>query len=242
MSELVTRDVWVDPRFPVTGSPARLAMVDEIVVHCPGVPAGALNLADPVGVLRATHRYYLGKKPNGYSIGYNFATFPAGRWECRGFQFQNAANLANDDGIPDNAHTLSVNVMVNGADEATPSQVLHTRAMVAHIWQVLGRQVPLVGHGDVPGANTACPGAGIRAQLRAGVFLPQTEELDMSKPMHIVCTDRPELGEALWLDGRFIGFTSPAQRDVLLAAQSDHVLVAVDAEQFMVLAHAGGWA
>ena len=242
MSPLLPRSTWVDPRYPVTGSPARLDRIDRIVVHYPGVPDGALNLADPVGVLRATHRYYLAKKPNGYSIGYSFATFPSGRYECRGFTFQNAANLADDDGVPDNDHTLSINVMVNGDDEATPSQVGHTRDMIADIWTVLNREVPLVAHGDLPGASTACPGAGIRRQLEDGVFLPQQQppsEVDMATTMHLTCFTNPEAGEALWIDGKFMPFVSPEDRDTIVTALGSPVRVALTLAQFQTLQRIG---
>jgi|GEM_PF-4765945 len=161
MSSLIRRAAWVDPKYPVTGPAVNLANIDSIVIHYPGVDPGALNLDNPVQVLRNTHLFYLGK---GYSIGYNFATFPSGRYELRGFDIKNAANVNHND------HTLSINVMVNGADPAPPIQVQYTRDMVEDIWAHLGREVPLIAHGDLPGAATACPGVGVRSQFAQ--FIP----------------------------------------------------------------------
>lgn len=175
MSSLTPRVAWVDPKLPVTGPKGDLSKINRIVIHYPGVNPGALNLDNPPAVLRSTHVYYMHKSPP-YAIGYNFATFPSGRFELRGFDIKNAANLNHND------DTLSINVMVNGQDEATPMQVTYTQDMVADIWARLGRQVPLVAHGDLSGAQTACPGAGIRRQLAAGLFLPQTHKPDPIDP------------------------------------------------------------
>lgn len=209
MSALVRRSEWVDPKvpFPVS-SPPRLDRIEFIAIHYPGVPKGALNLFNPVQVMRNTHAFYMGKKPKGFAFGYSFASFPTGRFEGRGFDYANAANLKT------NPISLSINIMVNGDDEATESQVGHTRDIVADIWDELGRKVPLIAHGDTEGAATSCPGAGIRRQLRAGLFLPVSkpsppvekpadkpdpiipspvqEDEDMPKYLQLVAPGKPE--------------------------------------------------
>ncbi len=174
----------------MSGPKADLSKIEFIALHYPGVKPGALKLDQPMQVMLNTDIFYRSKQPVGYSFGYNFAVFPSCRVEGRGFDIRNAANVANADGIEDNSRSLAMNIMVNGVDGATPVQAQYARDMVDDIWAHLGRQVPLVPHGHIPGAATPCPGAGLLAQCplvsgprskRSLLFLPLLPRMEMSR-------------------------------------------------------------
>ena len=162
-----SRGSWVDASYPVSGPPADLALIDTCVVHytaAADVPDGD-DPAKVAAFLRATNRYYLSSR--GYAIGYRWAVDQAGGvWQLRGPDIRSAANRGHND------HTDPVLVLVDGDAPASLAATRAVRAVIGQAQKWSGRRFTIVGHGQLSGAATSCPGVGLRAQVAAGVFTP----------------------------------------------------------------------
>lgn len=170
------RGDWVRNSKAVVGPAFYWSNVDTIVIHYPGVDwasmdfdkNGVTDWRDTAVMLDNTNAYYWNSR--GYAIGYNVCVDIFGvSWELRGDTFKNAANLNHND------HTISLKLTVDAENPATLPQVEKARQMVAQFRVLAGRDLPIVGHGSLYGAQTSCPGAGIRAQIAAGEFEPRPE-------------------------------------------------------------------
>lgn len=184
---------WVDPRYPVNGPVFKWDTVDWVVLHY----TAAANLPDgDLGefayqippYLRAVHRDYLARLPSGYSIGYNAAVdWLGGTWELRGDTFKCAANADPDDskespadtGGDENAKTFAILMLVDGQDGATPLAAAAVRGLVAQI-RAVRPNVLVLGHRDIN--QTQCPGTGVYAQIKAGVFEPEPPPPPVPEP------------------------------------------------------------
>ena len=161
---------WQDPSRPITGPANNLATIDTDVIHytadddlVDGDPGESADQLDDY--LRAIQRSYLTSR--GYSIGYNWAVdWLGGVWELRGFDIRTAANKGH------NGHTNTILVLVDGADPATHLAIGAVRAIIAESQRRTGRTHRIVGHGQLSGAATQCPGLGLRVQIAAGLFNP----------------------------------------------------------------------
>jgi hypothetical protein len=175
------RSTWVHPAPPITGPAMRLENVDTVAIH---YPAGNTPDGDPTdrlevdAYLRSIQLDYT--KNRGYSIGYNFAFDWRGDvWQLRGWDLACAANKGH------NAHTVAFLMLVDQDQPATVAQLEAARGYVAELGRRTGRPIVVTGHGQLAGAATACPGAGLREQIAAGLFNPQptnppTEAPDMN--------------------------------------------------------------
>lgn len=177
------RSAWVPPAPPITGPAANWSTIDTVVIHYtaaddlidgdPGENADGLD-----DYMRAMQSSYV--RTRGYSLGYNVAVDYRGHtWEIRGWDIRCAANKGHND------HTFAILMLVDGADPANPAQVAAANALIAEAQRRAGRPVTVIGHGQLAGAATACPGAGLRAQIAGGVFgadvhpIPPTTEDDV---------------------------------------------------------------
>lgn len=166
------RSTWVHPAPPITGPLANLARVDTVVIHYPAgnAPDGDPgDLTDVGAYLRAVQRDYMTDPDRGYSIGYSFAIDHTGDvWECRGWDIRPAANAGHND------HTLPLLMIVDQDQPASTAALESARAYVLELHRRTGRAPKIVGHGQLAGAATACPGIGLREQIAAGLFQPTT--------------------------------------------------------------------
>lgn len=164
--------------YPVKGPPAVWSDIDTAVIHY--TAADDLIDGDPGEHAEDLPRYIASiqtayAKPKsqggrGYSIGYLWAVdWLGGAWQLRGWEFESAANLDHND------HTLPILVLVDGSDPATRAATVSIRALIAEGGRRAGRPLAIVGHGSLYGATTACPGLGLRTQIRAGLFTPQPD-------------------------------------------------------------------
>jgi hypothetical protein len=168
---LIARSAWQNPAQPVVGPASTLNSVVRIVVH---YTAAARIPADVPGYLRAIQNDYTTNR--GYSIGYNWAVGQDGRaWELRGFDIRCAANSGVND------TSLAILMLVDGQDPANAAMVNTTRQLVALIRTRAPGAQRIVGHQQV--GSTGCPGAGLQAQVAAGVFEPQPEPAPSPPPV-----------------------------------------------------------
>jgi hypothetical protein len=170
--DMIPRERWEEPGWTVeehTGSgPHPFSRTTAVVVHYTAAPSTPETEASVRDYIRRTQRDYATNRK--YSIGYNWIVTRRGQvWEARGDDFKCAANgssVANDQ--------PSVLCLVNGADPATEPMIGGVRDVVAYVERVTGRTVDVLGHRDV--RATACPGAGLYAQVQSGVFHPLPPE------------------------------------------------------------------
>lgn len=164
------RESWVDRRYPILGPAANMAAVDTAVIHYTG--ADDLIDGDPgehaenlPAYFRAMQRNYVDSR--GYSLGYWFGVdWLGGVWQVRGWEYRSAANAGH------NLSTCPILVLVDGNDMATAAAVRSVQAIIAEGQRRSSKAWRIVGHGQLKGAATACPGVGLRAQITAGVFVP----------------------------------------------------------------------
>lgn len=168
-----TRESWQDPKYPVFGplddpTNNRMAVIhytaaDDLIDGDPGEHA-----EDLPAYMRAMNKSYWVNR--GYALGYLFAVdWLGGVWQIRGWEYQSAANKG------ENETTWPILMLVDGDDPATPEAVRSVRAIVAEADRRAGRPQSIVGHKDI--GATACPGAGLYAQVKAGVFTPQPDPI-----------------------------------------------------------------
>jgi len=194
---LHAREVWQDPRYPVFGPPDLAFDNDTVVIHY--TAADDLIDGDPgehaedlPAYMRAMQYSYVTNR--GYSLGYLFAVdWLGGVWQIRGWEFQSAANAGH------NTHTWPILMLVDGDDEATPEAAASVRALVAEAERRAGMPQKIMGHGQLKietgvGTATACPGAGLLRQIKAGVFVPtgdEGNEEEVAKPTLIKYATHP---------------------------------------------------
>ena len=175
------REAWQDPRKPVIGNAAFAGWpkMARIVLHYPGADYadmdfdddGKIDPADTAQLLRQTQAAYLDQR--GYSLGYSAAVGQEGlSWEIRGETWMCAANGS----VETNRDAFAILIVVDAAARANDAQVRKVRNLVAQARMLAGKNLPIIGHGQLKA--TECPGAGIRAQMAAGEFEPQPEPED----------------------------------------------------------------
>lgn len=168
------RTTWQDPTLPVVGPKMYWPSIIGVAIHY----TAAVNLIDgdpgenPAllpAYMRAIQRDYNNRKPTGYSIGYNAAVDWRGEtWECRGFDIKCAAHA------PLNEEYNAILMLVDGASRCTDEAAESVRQIIAEMENRAGRPLAICGHGRLPGGKpTACPGAGLLAQVAEGVFSPR---------------------------------------------------------------------
>jgi hypothetical protein len=168
------RESWQDPAWPVVGPPANQAAIDTAVVHytaSPKIPGDLFAFHRSMQFSYAKPRTQGGR---GYSLGYRWSVVSGGPrdgevFQIRGFDLKAAANAGHND------HTEPILVLVDGDDAATPLAVRSVQAIIAESQRRSGRTFVIVGHGQLSGAATSCPGVGLRAQVAAGVFTPRAQ-------------------------------------------------------------------
>jgi hypothetical protein len=162
------RSTWVDPRYPVKGPAVEWAKVDTAVIHYTAdddVPNGDVPAAVAAYLRNIQYSYVTNR---GYSIGYLFAVDQTGAvWQLRGWEFKSAANAGHND------HTFPILMLVDGNDRATWEAIVAVRWLIGDAQKLAERALTIVGHGDI--GATACPGVGLRVQVKAGVFTPAPE-------------------------------------------------------------------
>ena len=162
---------WEEPKMTVAGhttsGPFPWRTVDKIAIH---YTAAKRVGRDTAQYLRQIQSSYV--RNRGYSIGYSAAVDQSGKtWELRGTRWMCAANKNR------NPETFAVLLLVDGDDPANDAMIAATRDLIQQFRDVSPNDVTIVGHKDI--GATACPGNGLTAQLRNGVFEPIISVVDI---------------------------------------------------------------
>ena len=162
---------WEEPKMTVAGhttsGPFPWRTVDKIAIH---YTAAKRVGRDTAQYLRQIQSSYV--RNRGYSIGYSAAVDQSGKtWELRGTRWMCAANKNR------NPETFAVLLLVDSDDPANDAMIAATRALIQQFRDVSPNDVTIVGHKDI--GATACPGNGLTAQLRNGVFEPIISVVDI---------------------------------------------------------------
>jgi hypothetical protein len=154
------RSVWLPKGELFNGRRFEPEKINQIIFHYIGTPKAPTNSSS--WMLNEHRRTMRLEQP--YSYMYNAHVGLDGKtWEGRGVEFRNAAN-----GAATNPTTWSIVFGVNGQNQASPEQIAGARRLVNGLRSLLGRDIPIVPHRDI--VATQCPGEGITAQIRSGVF------------------------------------------------------------------------
>lgn len=154
-----------------------------LAVHWPGstTPAYGVESQDTVARrLRGWRDYHVGTR--GWSdIGYNIAIDQAGRvWDLRGIT-RVGAHAASSSNRDANHEYVGVLLILGATEDPTSAMVQAFRAFRSDVFlkRWPGRTA-IRGHGDVPGASTACPGPAARAAISSGALIesPEPKEWD----------------------------------------------------------------
>lgn len=168
MTEFLSRSAWTDTAPQSNG---RYGHVTGISVHYPaaGAPIGPESAARIAARLRSYRSYHINVRGWG-DIGYNFAIDQAGRvWELRGMENVGAHSASKSN---PRANTTLVGVLfVVGNDEPiSEAAVLAFRELRGRVLARFPSATGVTGHGQVPGAQTACPGPQLRALIASGAL------------------------------------------------------------------------
>lgn len=163
------RDEWIGEPFGFSRAlvPDR---VQWLALHYPAdsslpKPPTIQNVA---ASLRGYRNYHI-RTQKWPDIGYCYAIDQAGRvWECAGERVAaHSASpgypLANHDGI-------GVLLVLGNTEQPTGAMINAIRELRVHLRTRYHNMNAIMGHRDVPGAATACPGEPVTALLRSGVL------------------------------------------------------------------------
>lgn len=207
MTKHMPRWTWTDDE--PGGAQLSGGKLAGIAVHWPGTTTNAYGV-EPAGDVRdrlvAWRDYHVNGR--GWSdIGYNYAIDQAGRqWELRGLDRVGAhsASKAN----PDANHEWLGLLLILG-DEEAPTPEMITAFSRFRADRFLARYPAawrIVGHQDVPGASTECPGRHVMRLIDSGRLAgdptpPEEEVLDMT-PDEIVEAFMNNPRAAPWFETR----------------------------------------
>jgi hypothetical protein len=217
------RSAWVSPAQPVTGPPINWRRIDTVVIHYTAAadcPEGDDRSAY-ARFLRSLQASYLASR--GYSLGYSVAVATVGEsWAIRWTDIAPAATKGH------NGHTFAILVTVDGDRPASSAAVAEVRRLVGMAATLAGRSLRIVGHGEL--GATACPGAGLRAQIAAGVFTPTSPPPipeDDDAMFYLTSPQPGTLPDLIWYAGKVYGISSVADAEQFLAAGAKRLTVSL---------------
>jgi hypothetical protein len=163
------RESWENPTETIASGRPPVQQPTQIssgVVHYSAAKSPPDDDAGIAQWLRNIQHDYLVNR--GYSIGYLFCVDSRGGvWELRGFTYKSAANS------PTNDWTAPVLLNTGLNRPATPAAWRSVRALFREFARRSGNSAAFrnrpYGHGQLPGAATACPGGALLDQLDDGL-------------------------------------------------------------------------
>ena len=181
---------WETSTHPI-GGPTPKGVAGTWVIHYPGTPSLFEPLTDMqmISYLRSMQLSYVTSR--GYSLGYSVICSQSGSmWAARGVEGFEGVRVYNPASNPGrkvdgnfNHVSRSIQIAVSDQSAASPEAVASVNALIATqpTWDV-------VVHSDVD--YTSCAGAGITAQVRAGVIGHQAAPLRPSEGNDMTMIDQ----------------------------------------------------
>lgn len=216
MTLFIPRAAWTAT---APSSNGRWRDVLGVAVHYPAdgnVTNADLTQSQVAAKLRGYRNYHVNTRGWG-DIGYNFAVDQAGRvWELRGMDNVGAhcASRSNPDA---NTRYVGVLFVVGNAEQPTAAAVEAFKDLRTRILARFPAAVQVVGHGQVPGAQTACPGQHLLALAGDGTLTGQTPVPVATPPA------APSPTATVSVDGKWGAATTRALQ-ALLGTQVDGVV------------------
>lgn len=163
----IDRERWEEPRYTIgahtRSGPQQWTECEYVAIHYTAAETTPAKFDAVRLKLQASQRDYVLNR--GYSLGYNWAVDRLGTiWEIRGADYQCAANGNTDT----NKRGPAVLCLVNAGAPANDRMIEAVRLVIGTVSTAAGRIVPAVPHSAL--RPTQCPGAGLSAQIAAGVF------------------------------------------------------------------------
>lgn len=185
---ILPRSTWTTtaPGFPRYPSRRLVAsQVAALVLHYPamGAAVGALSQAAEAGWWRGFRNYHVGTR--GWAdIGYNYGVTQAGRVYTLAGDTHAAAHAASTAYPLANHHTIGVVLLLGDDEEPSAAMVASVNALWAYLRSSRGytAMTKVMGHQEVRGAFTRCPGPRVMAAIRAGRFRYSTPKPPTTPP------------------------------------------------------------
>jgi len=222
----IDREVWEQPGFTVgahTSSPPQpWADCAYVAIHYTAATILPDSYDGVLAKLQQSQKSYVLNR--GYSYGYNWVVDRAGRvWEVRGADYMCAANgnTTTNRGGP------AICCYVNGTDPANLAMTEAIRKIIATCSTAAGRNLQAVKHSEL--RPTACPGAGLSAQVDAGIFNPKDIALNCYIATPPPKYRKPHRGSFYVCDGAVRYATTP---DVEYAAKNNIPQLELDEQQY----------
>lgn len=215
------RESWVEDCYPMIGPAQVPGNIRQAVAHysaATNTPDGDIGEFEYqiIPWLRAVNRDYwtnrnpknpnpkiiCGRRLTGYAVGYLFAVdWMGGAWELRGFDLKAAANA------PTNDWTFPILFITDGATPASELALQTARAIGREARRRSGRTdfaPAFTPHYRLPGAATACCGAGIIGQIDRGLLDLDLDEGDIMGALTAIPSVRAYDSRGLPIDDEFV--------------------------------------
>ncbi|ANC31421.1 N-acetylmuramoyl-L-alanine amidase [Isoptericola dokdonensis] len=169
MATILPRSAWTSTKPGWWRTPPYVD-AEGIACHWPASGKIGTSKSAVAAALRGWRHYHVYTR--GWAdIGYNYAVDQAGRiWELAGKRTAaHAASSANPDA---NAELYGVLFVVGQGEAVSAKAIAAFRSLRAE----LGSKLPVMGHQQVPGASTACPGPSVMAAVRSGALTASTSK------------------------------------------------------------------
>ncbi len=208
MTAFIPRAGWTSTK---PSSNGRYRDVLGIAVHYPAdgnVTNADLTQSQVAAKLRGYRHYHVHGRGWG-DIGYNFAVDQAGRvWELRGMDNVGAhcASRSNPDA---NTRYVGVLFVIGNTEQPTAAAVEAFKDLRTQVLARFPSAVRVVGHGQVPGAQTSCPGQPLLALVADGTLTGQRPVPVTTAPV------RPSPTSTIAVDGKWGQQTTRALQAIL---------------------------
>lgn len=183
--------------------------VHTMAIHWPGtnVKTYRLDQAALANVIKGFETYHIGTR--GWpGIGYCYVVDWRGRvWEGAGDR--KAAHSATSAYPNANAEIIGVQLILGTDDEVTSEMIAAVRDLYAAKRAEFPHLNKIIGHRDVVGAATSCPGPRAHAMVREGVFYPVAHSDEYVRAVQQLLN---LAGESLLVDGVLGPLTTAAVR------------------------------
>lgn len=185
---ILPRSTWTSTPFGFARFPGRklkASAIRALIVHWPGSagekPNPSPSLEASCARLRGYRNYHV--RSRGWAdIGYPYAIDQAGRIFTAAGSTHAAAHSATGSYKNANHENLAVLLMLAPGEEPTAEMVAAFRELRAELRETFRNMTGVMGHQDVKGAGTSCPGPAAARLIRTGALVGGELPAAPSKP------------------------------------------------------------